>query len=139
MRLRRVDPIRDAIALDALQRDCLPHDEPCEYKPRDVWHVAFDGALPVGFCCVRPTSSTPSIWYLARAGVVPEARGRGLQKRMIRTRLSAAKRAGASSVVTDCTLDNAASANSLIACGFRVFTPRYRWALPRSIYWRKKL
>jgi GNAT superfamily N-acetyltransferase len=125
--------------LDYLQLACLPGDDPCGYKPRDLWWIAFDAGTPVAFAGVRPTAYNPSIWYLFRAGVIPSARGNGLQKRLIRVRLAGAARLGADMVVTDTRASNCASANSLIAAGFRTYNPASRWALPDSVYWRKKL
>lgn len=137
-RLRCVTPTgRSKVELDRLQAACLPDDDPCEYRPTDLWWLVRDSSgVAVAFACVRPTPDDPCIWYLARAGVAQEARGQGLQARLIRVRLAAAKRHGAVAVVTDCTTLNPASANSLIASGFRVYTPAYAWALPNSIYWR---
>lgn len=139
MNLRPVDPNTPVIAhrLNNLQAVCLPADVPCEYRPNDLWWIAYDDRVPVGFCCVRPTASDPYTWYLARAGVIPSHRGKGYQARMLSCRVRAASNAGAEVVVTDCTAENAASANSLIRCGFRVYNPVTRWALPSSVYWRK--
>jgi len=139
IRLKRIDPAKSREVLDYLQVTCLPGDEPCEYKPADQWVIAMDGDIPVAFGCVRPTPNDPGTWYLARAGVIGSARGKGLQKRLIRWRVSAAKAAGATLIVTDCTNDNAASANSLIRAGFRVYDPQTAWAMPTSIYWRLDL
>lgn len=124
--------------LDYLQLACLPGDDPCPYKDGDCWWIAFADELPVAFAAVRPTG-TPGVWYLCRAGVIPTARGQGLQKRLIRVRLLAAKAAGASAVVTDTRPNNCASSNSLIAAGFRTYNPATRWACDDSIYWRKEL
>lgn len=124
--------------LDYLQLECLPDDVPCPYKAGDRWWVAFDGDAPVAFAGARP-SGTPGYWYLCRAGVIPSARGQGLQKRLIRVRTAAAKAAGATAVITDTRSGNCASSNSLIGEGFRTYMPARRWALPDSIYWKKDL
>lgn len=137
IRLRRVNPLgRWQDILGILQAECLPADVPYPYKDRDLWWVATDDGEPVGFAVVSPLSH--GLWYMSRAGVVPSARGHGLQKRLIRVRLRAARSAGAAMVITDCTAANVASANSLIACGLRPYTPAHKWALPDSIYWRTK-
>jgi RimJ/RimL family protein N-acetyltransferase len=125
----------DRAAIDALQRLCLPSDEPLSIEEGGVWWITTD---LTAFCAIKQTD-TEGHWYLSRAGVVPSARGQGLQKRMIRCREQFAKKMGAAYVITDCTAENLASANSLMACGYRLYAPQYRWALPNSLYWRKKL
>lgn len=137
-RLRRVNPASMQDALTLMQQECLPGDVPTEYRPDDLWWVAYSGREPAGFCCIRPVPNHPGMWYMARAGVMPDYRGRGLQLRMLRTRIHAAKKAGATIIVSDCTAANSASANNLIRAGFRVYDPVYRWGLPSSIYWRLK-
>lgn len=139
IRLRQVNPERWRMILDPMQHECFPGDDPCPYRDGDHWWLAFDGQDAVGFACVRPLPNEPLVWYMARAGVTPQARGNGLQRRMIRVRINAARKAGGTHVLTDCTASNPASANNLIATGFRVFTPGYAWALKNSIYWRLKL
>lgn len=136
MKLRRVQPTKWRETLDKLQAECFPYDTPCAYLPNDLWWIAFDGEQAVGFCAVRPSLNYPDTWYLCRAGVLSSHRGRGLQKRMIRARVAAARRAGASAVITDCTVENCPSANSLIACGFRLFRPPNKWATAAANYWR---
>lgn len=139
IRLRRVKPAgKWASLLDYLQLECLPEDALCEYKAGDLWWIAFNGDQPVGFAGIRPLENV-GLWYLCRAGVIPSARGQGLQKRLIRVRLAGAKAAGGVLAISDTEKGNCASSNSLIAAGFRTYTPQYQWALPTSIYWRKTL
>lgn len=134
VRVRKVDPLTYYPILADLQKECLPSDEPCPVKPGDIWFIGFDGQEPACFGVVRPLVA--GMWYLARAGVRDKYRGQGLQRRLIKSRIRAAKAQGATTIVTDTTATNAPSANSLIRCGFRVYVPAWRWALPNSIYWR---
>jgi predicted acetyltransferase len=99
-----------------------------------------DGAREVaGFCGLTPTYDAPTdTAYLKRAGVLPWHRGAGLQKRFLRVRERKAKHLGFSSIVTD-TTDNPASANSLIACGYRIYRPASPWGWNHTIYWKKDL
>ena len=89
-----------------------------------------------GFCALGEEEDGEG--YLARAGVLPEFRGQGLQKRLIKVREEFAREHGMPALICD-TCDNPASANSLIACGFKMFQPQEPWGLPRSVYWRKFL
>jgi GNAT superfamily N-acetyltransferase len=101
------------------------------------WWLAFEGKDPVAFAGLTE-SSVPNAGYLARSGVLPTHRGRGLQKRLIQVRIAKARRLGWEYVVTDTTL-NPASSNSLIARGFRLFTPDKPWGWPETNYWRRTL
>lgn len=128
-------------AIDAelyrLQKRCLPGDT--RYDVRDgFWWIAYHGDTPVGFAGIVASSRWLETGYLCRAGVLEEHRGHGLQKRLIRVRLDLAKRVGWQWVLTD-TRQNPPSANSLIACGFKMYDPRHPWAFKDSLYWRKKL
>jgi GNAT superfamily N-acetyltransferase len=109
----------------------------------ELW-VAFDvsGAKPreAAFACMRPALSTPLGGHLYSAGVLPRYRGHGLQKRLIRKRIAAARARGWTCLVTETIYDNCPSANSLIACGFRQFKPERAWSNYRyTVYWRRVL
>jgi GNAT superfamily N-acetyltransferase len=92
-----------------------------------------------GFCQLAPTYAQRStVAYLRRAGVRLRHRGRGLQRRMVRVRTTYARRLGFHTLVTD-TTDNPASANNLIACGFRLYLPQEPWGFNNTIYWTKDL
>lgn len=120
------------VHLDTL---CFAGSAPPLTSRDGCWWMATRDGNPVGYAGIMQAASTPDGGYLARAGVMPAARGEGLQKRLIRLRLRYAKAQGWRTVVTD-TCDNPASANSLIACGARMFNPDSPWGLPRSLYWR---
>jgi ribosomal protein S18 acetylase RimI-like enzyme len=138
--IRRVD-IRDALvraAITSMHNECYEAaDNP--YTPEyGTWWIAFAGKEAVAFAGICKASQTPDAGYLCRAGVLPKFRGAGLQKRLIRIRVKYARQQGWSSVVTD-THKNPASSNSLISCGFRLFTPQRPWSFTTGLYWRKQL
>lgn len=133
---------RIAALLRYLQLSTLQGDKP--YDVRDgYWWIAYDGAMPVAFCgltfwgMAHPSKQTDA-GYLCRSGVLHSHRGRNIQKRMLRVRERKARGLGWNWLVSD-TFNNPASSNSLIACGFRLFIPAYRWGLPGALYWRKKI
>lgn len=135
----KVDPSDPDVeeTLIELQRACLPHDS--LYMPDEgVWWIAYHRRTPVGFACLVPSLQIPDGVYLSRAGVVPYARGHGIQRRLVRARLAWAKREGYNWAVSD-TTDNGPSANNLIACGFRLYTPGIPYSFARALYWKKKL
>ena len=135
--VRRVDPWlpENRKLIMHLQKKILPNDEPRELLG-DHWWIAYIGTRPAGFASVRFMDG--GFAYLSRSGVLPFARGKGLQKRMIRARVRYARRCGMKMAITD-TTDNPPSSNSLISCGFKLYNPQVRWALPRALYWYKKL
>jgi GNAT superfamily N-acetyltransferase len=108
-----------------------------DHEKDEAFWVAMCGEQIVAYAAARASRYFPGEAYLSRAGVVPEFRGHGLQKRLIRARLAWARRAGLKAAYTY-TLRNPASANSLIACGFRSFYPGPRYDVDRQ-WWRRKL
>ena len=122
-------------AIRFLQKECLPLDTVLSPKNGWWWMAYCDGRL-AGFAAMLQSSKTPQAAYLARAGTLEAFRGRGLQKKLIRERLKFAKDLGLTQAITD-TTDNVASANALIATGFRMFEPDDPWGSPNTLYWRK--
>jgi GNAT superfamily N-acetyltransferase len=137
--LKRVDIRKQSVQtkLSVLQNKCLPFDTPYDTN-FGSWWIATENGVDIGFAGLVRTVSWIDCGYLCRAGVVPTARGQGLQKQFIRVRLRQAKALGWQWVVTD-TTDNPASANSLIATGFKLFQPTKPWGFKNTLYWRRKL
>lgn len=106
-----------------------------------IWWLAVDsGGDSAGFCGVRPDHEGG--WgYLIRAGVCPDARGQGLQRRMIRTRLTWLRRhSKIKRAITDTIPENIASSNNLIKCGFLLYHPAYPWVGTEGVlYWMRKI
>ena len=121
-----------------LQKKILPSDS--IYKP-DRWHwwiVYTEDGKPVGFAGLVRSIAWNDTGYLCRAGVMYEYTGKGLQKRLIKVRQAQAKKLGWNWLITD-TTNNPASSNSLISCGFRIYTPANKWSFKNAIYWRYKV
>jgi GNAT superfamily N-acetyltransferase len=120
--------------LQALDARCFPGCEGEFINNRDWW-VIISGNIIVAYCGSWYSSG---ICMFNRAWVKPEYRGQGIQKRMIKVRLAAAKLYG-DTVITYTTRDNDKSANNLIAKGFRLYNPAYAYAGNEMIYFIKKL
>jgi GNAT superfamily N-acetyltransferase len=120
-----------------LQKQCLPGDIPCDVS-NGWWWVAYSAGTPVGFAGLTRTNSWADCGYLCRAGVLPEYRGMGIQKRLIKAREIQAKRLNWNWLVSD-TFENPASSNSLISCGFRLFHPSKPWGHENALYFRKNI
>lgn len=116
-----------------LDRECFPGDSPY-WNDSALWWVVYD-PHPVAFAGLLPMDD---FGFLCRAGVLPSHRGQGLQRELIKRRLKEARRLGLKMVITY-TMFNPASANSLIACGFRMYTPEWTWGGDTAQYWRKYL
>ena len=114
--------------------DTAPQIDPDEGD----WWIAWHGDEPVGFAGMSPSAAVANAGYLSRSGVHKTHRGRGLQRRMIRCRETAARRYGWSILRTD-TTENIHSANSLMKAGYMLFEPTVPWAFSNSLYWMKTL
>lgn len=133
---------RDPLGLPVLPLDeiCFPADDRVAV-PGSLWWVAWEGKEPVAFAglrlCALPENR--GLGFLCRAGVIPAYRGRGLQKKLIRVREAAARQLGMNELVTYCICSNAPSMNSLVACGYRFYSPATKYGGPGAVYLRRKL
>lgn len=103
-----------------------------------VWWLAWCGDEAVAFSCVVESTMYPGNGYIALQGVVPAHRGNGLQRRMIKATQRYAKQQGWAELITETVHDNAASGNTMISAGFKLFNPVRAWNnLAPVCYWRK--
>ena len=122
------DSTREIIS--RLDKQCFPADKP---EPLDnrvwwiVWCVKGRSRTPVGYAGLH-RSTRPGCLFFCRAGVLPEHRRRGLHRRLITVRTAHARRGGYLGVVTYTSRENTTSANSLIRCGFKLYTPAVEYA-----------
>lgn len=102
--------------LDAV---CLPADEPMSNDTLNdsLWWVAEQSDQIVAYGGLYLGIEDQA--WLVRMGVLPAFRGRHLQRKLIRSRLRAARKTGVPAVDTYTHVTNIASQRSLIACGFR--------------------
>jgi N-acetylglutamate synthase-like GNAT family acetyltransferase len=137
--IKRVDIRKESVQLklSVLQNKCLPFDTPYDTN-FGSWWIATNNNRAIGFAGLVRSVSWTDCGYLCRAGVIPSARGQGLQKKFIYVRIRQAKAFGWKWLVTD-TRHNPASANSLIATGFKMFEPTKPWGCKDTLYWRKRL
>lgn len=143
-RIQQVDGDDDDIAdtLRELDEHCFNADHPGGAVPdftKGFWWLVLSRGEAVGYAGLTQSTWHHTAGYFKRVGVRKDHTGQGLQRRLIDVRLRKARAHGWGFAITDCTTCNPASANSLIARGFKVFMPRTPWALDNSIYWRKTL
>ena len=139
MKIQRVDTRLDSVQtkLSVLQKKCLPYDKPYDTN-HGYWWIATQDGVDCAFAGLVCSPWWTDCGYLIRCGVVPDMRGQGLQKKFIRVRIRQAKTHKMNWVITS-TFDNPASANSLSACGFKMFNPTKPWMAKHTSYWRLKL
>jgi GNAT superfamily N-acetyltransferase len=123
--------------LRALHTLTFPADDHEDYTS-GYWWIVWDGYEPVAFAGMRCSLTAGSTAYLSRCGVMRSHRGQGLQKALLRRRLSLAKREGFGAAISTTYL-NTASANNLIRAGFRLYDPDEPWGSLGTCYWRKEL
>jgi GNAT superfamily N-acetyltransferase len=120
---------------------CFPSDVRVAPEGSLWWVARHRRAGVVGYAglriCQMPYNR--GLGFLCRAGVLQAHRGRGLQRQMIAVREAYARRMGLRELVTYVVPTNFASANSLIACGFRLYRPSHRWGGVEALYFRKKV
>jgi GNAT superfamily N-acetyltransferase len=122
--LRRTDDIEEVKALHTL---CFPTDVWESSSKRHAYWIAKDETgTAVGFCIAKRLASERCV-FLERAGVLPIANGRGLQRRMIRARLRWARSEGFTAVITYTTYHNWQSIVNLLREGFRFYSPEDPW------------
>lgn len=123
--------------LRALHTLTFPLDDHEDYTS-GAWWLVWDGDEPVAFAGSRFAVTEESAVYLSRCGVLKSHRGQGLQRQLLKRRLTHAKTLGVSRVISTTYL-NTPSANNLIAAGFRLYDPETPWGLSGTCYWRKEL
>lgn len=106
------------------------------------WWLVYpeDSYKVVGFAGMVPFYPFEEYGYLKRAALLPEARGHGLQKKLIAVRENLAMEHGYwSAMVSSTHISNQASSNSFIGAGYKLFEPERPWEGMDSLYWIKRL
>jgi GNAT superfamily N-acetyltransferase len=136
----------DIDALKLLQRVCQPED-PMLDGAKDLWWIGRDDkgvAVCYGGARVYQKDGEHAL-LLTAAGVIPSARGQGLQRRMILARVNYARTNEIPICWTYTHTTNYRSANNLMRAGFKRWIPR-AWA-GESVkagdteweYWERKI
>lgn len=123
------------LALDKLDKEAFP-TIPVYPKIGAHWWV-LGGDYLQGFAGLRIWNATSA--FLCRAYVRPEFKGLGYHKRFIRVREKAARAWGLQTLATYTHPANLASANNLISCGFKLYTPHSPFGVEGALYFKKDL
>jgi len=102
---------------------CFPLDEPPTIVGAQ-WFIGWDRETPVAYCAWKAVGHDGvAVGFHYRAGVLPEYRGHGLQRQMLRLRETRMREQGLAVAVTYTDADGAASMRNLIAEGYRPYVP----------------
>jgi ribosomal protein S18 acetylase RimI-like enzyme len=108
------------LRLDAI---CFPIDAPPVFAGAH-WFIGRDGEKPAAYCAWKTIEHDGApVGFHYRGGVLPDYRGQGLQRQMLRLRETEMQRHGLAKAVTYTDADGAASMRNLIAEGYRPYAP----------------
>lgn len=105
-----------------------------EFKENREWWVIEDKGQIIAYC---GSLYNQGVCIFVRAWVFKEYRGRGLQSKMIKARLKAAR--NCYRVITYVAKDGVHSMNNLIINGFLTYIPQYLYAGKEFIYFYKDI
>lgn len=131
MRTQRVSVKTHGDVLTALHTLTFPSDEQPDWREDGLAWITYDQGEPVAFLYTE--QMTDGSWYFSRVGVMPAARGKGLQRKLMRLM----ERTLAGKKLISTTYLNPASANNFVRMGWLTFLPAHRWGAPDTIYWYK--
>lgn len=123
--------------LNDMDKECFQGEKPYP-KKGSYWWLAYYEDEPVAFAglTLYDYIEQPAA-FLSRAGVLPKARGHGLQRRFIRAREKLAKKVGYHRIITYTSYESIISANNLIKCGYLLYTPKHDWGIKHGLYFQK--
>ena len=119
---RRALSREDAALIAQMDVVCFPIDTPAEFAGAN-WFIGWDGDRPAAYCAWKIVDHDEPVGFHYRGGVMPDWRGRGLQRQMLRLREAEMREQGIARAVTYTDADGAASMRNLIAEGYRPYVP----------------
>lgn len=95
--------------------------------------------LPVAMAGMVPFDPFDNVGYCKRCYIKPDARGEGLQLRLLYERIHKAREIGWKMLVSECHAGNSYSASNFRKAGFEMTDPEQKWGARDSIYWVKSI
>lgn len=143
---RRAVTREDAALIAQMDVVCFPIDTPAEFAGAN-WFIGWHGERPAAYCAWKIVDHDEPVGFHYRAGVMPDWRGRGLQREMLRLREAEMREQGIARAVTYTDADGVASMRNLIAGGYRPYVPTLTTTLSGLgrlgrvgfVHWEKKL
>lgn len=132
----------DIEAIEAMDKVCFPFDKPYMFawKKNVSWVVeelVDDEKTIIAYLSAHPLGRMR--WFFSRVGVLPVARGRGLQRKLMGTLEKHGRAAGWKEIVTYTVAINGWSTRNILACGYRTYEPRKSYVGWDVIHMRKRL
>ncbi len=127
----RISQTKDLDLIQQLDVEWFGEDGFDDYEEAKWW-IASEGSNLVAYAGLIFWGQ--GIAFLNRGCVNPLYRGLGIQKQLIRHRVSYCKRKKWKKAITYTSPDNLASANSLISCGFKLYAPANLYGLEDGLY-----
>jgi GNAT superfamily N-acetyltransferase len=128
-----------------LDAEIFPSDTPSVVGTAN-WFLGWDKDHAVAFCGWKPYFlNFDLVGFHYRAGVLPDYRGQGLQKKMVEKREDEMRRSNIKIAVTYTEVYSAASMTTFINMGYRPYEATETTALcdlskfRRMVHWRKNL
>jgi len=124
------DALKDRIR--AFERVCFPDDESYYRKEYTLWYFLKDQeGSDVGYVGLDPCFVDNRLcFFLCRCGVLPKSEGLGLNRALVRRALEFLTMP----VITYVHPGNVGSLRSLMACGFKPFSPKQKFAGDNFVY-----
>jgi len=119
---RRAVLREDAALIAQMDVVCFPIDTPAEFAGAN-WFIGWDGDRPAAYCAWKIVDHDEPVGFHYRGGVMPDWRGRSLQREMFRLREAEMREQGIARAVTYTDADGAASMRNLIAEDYRPYVP----------------
>lgn len=136
VRIARDEDIDEVVDLD---RQCIPG---CAWSRDEATTLFVIKDIDDHVCAYASLRTLEGIdegsAYFDRAGVAPWARGRGLQRQLIRARERWCRRHGMRIGLTYTLATNPRSSNNLMRCGWRLYSPAYAWEGRGVLYWYRE-
>ena len=132
----RIKLTRNLNLIKKMDDECFP-GEKLDDLHEHIWFIAFVDGEPAGYAALKIWSG--NVGFLSRVGVLARFRGKGLQKKLIRSRERYGKKRGVKVMVTYTWQYASYSPNSLISCGYKIYRPRNAWAGPHWLYFQRKI
>lgn len=152
MAWHKVESAEDRAEWSRIFALCLDADEPPAWHERYIYRgrlrtratpdarPKLGKAQPVAILSMSRADGGAAV-YRSAVAVIPEARGRGLQRSAIRWSERWARSIGARDCITYTHSQNIASMSNLIRSGYLPYEPTYAWVgrNPQWVYWIKRV
>lgn len=136
--IRRATP-DDIEAIEAADRVCFPLDKPYMFgwEKNLSWVATDNKGEIVGYLSAHPLKR--GVLFFSRVGVMPCARGYGLQRKLMGAMERHARADGWREIVTYTVGINGWSTRNILAAGYRTYEPRKSYVGFEVVHMRKRL